>query len=118
MSLHNDLVYVAHMRDTAHKVIQFTAGLSYETFLENEMAQWAVVRGIEVVGEASTKVSSQFCQEHPDWPWKGMRGMRNALIHGYANVDLGIVWDVVTHELPEIHRLTTAVLKEEPGQPR
>jgi uncharacterized protein with HEPN domain len=59
-------------------------------------------RGIEVVGKASTKVSPAFVAAHADWPWAQMRGMRNVSIHGYAEVDLEIVWNVLQNELPDL----------------
>ncbi len=112
MSSHSDLVYVAHIRDAARKVIRFTNGLSFEDFLADELTQWAVIRGMEIIGEASTKISNDFVKQHPDFPWRHMRGMRNVLIHNYADVDLSIVWRVVQEELPELGRLTDAVLTQ------
>ncbi len=111
MSLRNDLVYVAHMRDAASKVMRFTQGLSYEAFLGNEEKQWVVIRGIEIIGEATTKLSAEFVDAHPDFPWKHMRGMRNVLIHNYAEVDLRIVWDAVQKDLPDVERMATALLE-------
>ena len=119
MSLHNDLVYVAHMRDAASKVMRFTEGLSYTAFLADEEKQWAVIRGIEIIGEATTKVSAEFVDAHPDFPWKHMRGMRNVLIHNYADVDLRIVWDAIQKDLPNVKRMATALLEENrPNHPR
>lgn len=113
MSLRSDLVYVAHMRDAAGKVMRFTKGLIYEDFLENEEKQWAVIRGIEILGEASTKISAEFVDAHPEFPWKHMRGMRNVLIHNYADVDLLIVWTAIMEDLPNVDRLANAVLERE-----
>ncbi len=59
MSLHTDRPYLADMRDTARKVLRFTEGVDHERFLANEEKQWVVIRGIEVIGEASTKVSPE-----------------------------------------------------------
>lgn len=59
MSLHTDRPYLADMRDTARKVLRFTEGVDHERFLANEEMQWVVIRGIEVIGEASTKVSPE-----------------------------------------------------------
>lgn len=115
MSLHTDRPYLADMRDTARKVVRFTEGIDHERFLANEEKQWVAIRGIEVVGEASTKVSPEFVAAHPDLPWAQMRGMRNVLIHGYAEVDLEIVWDVLKNELPGlIEKLDQVLSKEDP----
>ncbi|MDA8346577.1 MAG: DUF86 domain-containing protein [Thermaerobacter sp.] len=80
MSLHSDLLYLADMRDAARKVSRFTEGFAYDDFLGNEEKQWAVMHGIEIIGEASTKVSAEFVAAHPDFSWSQMRGMRNVLI--------------------------------------
>lgn len=112
MSLRNDLVYVAHMRDAASKIRRFTEGLSYTAFLADEEKQWAVIRGIEIIGEATTKVSAAFVEAHPAFPWKHMRGMRNVLIHDYADVDLCIVWEVIQKDLPNVERMATALLEK------
>ena len=100
MSLHSDLLYLSDMRDAAGKVLRFAAGTMYQDFLGNEEKQWAIMHGIEIIGEASTKVSAEFVAAHPDLPWKQMRGMRNVLIHGYAEVDLAVVWAIVQEDLP------------------
>jgi hypothetical protein len=63
-----------------------------------------VIRGIEIIGEASTKVSRDFVSSHPNLPWKQMRDMRNVLIHAYAEVDMNVVWDVVQNDLPVLLR--------------
>jgi uncharacterized protein with HEPN domain len=102
MSLHSDRPYLADMRDTARKVLRFMRDIDHEHFLANEEKQWVAIRGIEVIAEASTKVSSAFVAAHADWPWAQMRGMRNVLIHGYAEVDMEIVWNVLQHELPDL----------------
>lgn len=93
---------LSDLRDAARKILRFTAGSTYEDFLANEEKQWAVMHGIEIIGEASAKMSAEFIAAHPDLPWKQMRGMRNVLIHGYADVDLTVVWAVVHEDLPDL----------------
>ena len=117
MSLHSDLLYLADMRDAARKVSGFTEGIEYEDFLGNEEKQWAVMHGIEIIGEASNKVSAEFVTAHPDFSWKQMYGMRNLLIHGYADVDLKVVWDVVKDDLPGLIEKLEQVLGKEPEDP-
>lgn len=110
MSLHSDLLYLSDMRDAARKVLRFAQGSTYQDFLTNEEKQWAVIRGIEIIGEASTKVGAEFVAAHRDLPWKQLRGMRNILIHGYADVDLAIVWGVVQEDLSGLIDLLDQVL--------
>lgn len=113
MSLRSDRVYVSHMRDAARKVMRFTKDITYEDFLDDEEKQWAVIRGIEIIGEACKKISAEFIDAHPEFPWKHMIGMRNVLIHNYANVDLLIVWTAIGEDLPNLNRLARAVLGRE-----
>lgn len=102
------------MAEHARRALRIVRPLrTYERFLEDDLLhQPALIRELEVVGEASIHVSDEFRESHADWPWREMRDMRNQLIHGYASVDLGIVWDTARHGIPKLLRL----LKRELGQ--
>ena len=82
-----DKNYLQHILDAADKTQQFVNGLSYDEFIKNDMAYAATIRELEIIGEASYKISDEFQEAHPDIPWHAMRGMRNHLIHGYFDVD-------------------------------
>ncbi len=77
----------------------FVAGMDEATFCTSRLHQNAVIRSLEVIGEAASNVSPEFRAAHPEIPWREITGMRQRLIHGYAEVDLDIVWSVVTEEL-------------------
>jgi uncharacterized protein with HEPN domain len=95
----------AHLLDivlAARKALTFTDGLTFDRFAGSELHQAAVVRMLEIVGEAAGRLSNEFRDSHPDIPWKQIVGMRNRLIHDYTNVDLPRVWEVVSVYLPEL----------------
>jgi uncharacterized protein with HEPN domain len=79
------------------------------TFLADPRTQDAVIRNLEIIGEAASRISGALQEAHPDLPWEQMRGLRNRLVHAYFDVDLGIVWDVVERELPELATRIAAI---------
>ena len=95
-----DEIYLGEIKEFCQKVIGFTADLSYEQFLGDEKLQLAVVKLIENVGEASKRLSETCRTSHSGVDWKKAMAMRNRLVHDYMDVDLAIVFDVATHEVP------------------
>ncbi len=87
---------------------------THERFVEEDfLHQPALIRELEVTGEASIHVSEEFREEHQDWPWKQLRDTRNHLIHGYAHVDMRVVWDTVQDDLPSLIEKLEQVLGRE-----
>jgi len=86
-----DTVYLKHIRDSLLTIETFTDGLIYEEFLEDKLVQNGVIRELEIIGEATKNLSSDFRSSHPEIPWKDIAGMRDKLIHGYMMVDLDTV---------------------------
>jgi uncharacterized protein with HEPN domain len=86
----------------AEDALSFIEGLNESAFLESALHQSAVIRKLEVMGEAAGKVSKAFCAAHPAIPWKQMTGLRHRLIHDYGDVRLDIVWRVVSEQLPSL----------------
>lgn len=93
------------MRESMQKIARYVAGIDQAAFLADEKTVDAVVRNVEIIGEASKQVPDEFKTRHPQVPWKQMAGMRNRIVHDYAGVDLELVWSVVTTSLPELERL-------------
>lgn len=111
-----DAERVRDMISAAQKALGHVSGLSREAFLESGLHQDAVVRQLEIVGEAAGRVSDEFRSEHPQIPWSAIAGLRNRLIHAYFEVDLDVVWEIVGHELPPlIEQLGATVPPEEGG---
>ena len=84
---------------------EFTHGMSYEMFSEDKKTINAVIRSLEVLGEATKHIPLSFRKKHPDIPWNKMAGMRDVLIHDYMGVDLMTVWKVSQERLPELKSL-------------
>jgi len=95
-----DAALLLDMKLAAEDAQSFIAGLDEEAFLASDLYQSAVIRKLEILGEAAGKVSKAFCAAHPEIPWSQMTGLRLRLIHGYDDVRLDIVWRVVTDLLP------------------
>ena len=95
--------YLDHMRQAATDACSFVEGLSKEGFLADKRTQQAVIMSLIVIGEAATKVMDryvEFADEHPEVPWRSMRGMRNRIAHGYFDINLDVVWDTMQTALP------------------
>src|SRR3989344_6604840 len=88
------------------KIEKYLAGISRDAFLEthNYMMQDAVVRELEIIGEAVRSLSQEFWKNHPEIAWYEIAGMRNRIAHDYADVDLVIVWDAVKEDLPPLKK--------------
>jgi uncharacterized protein with HEPN domain len=84
----------------AEDAIRFVTDLDEAAFMASRLHQHAVIRALEIIGEAAGKVSQDFRTGHPEIPWRDIRGMRHRLIHGYSEVELDIVWGVVRDRLP------------------
>lgn len=95
--------YLQHMLDAIQQIESYTAGIAEEEFLARRLLLDAVVRNIEIIGEAANNVMQHdpvFAGAHPDLSWNAMYAMRNRLSHGYFSVDARIVWRTVQQDLP------------------
>ena len=109
-----DRVYLSHMRDAIAKIDRYLAGADYATFTGNDMMVDAVVRELEIIGEAARNLSVSFVEQHPDIPWSRIKRMRNILIHEYFGVNLKVVWDTSHSNLPQLKAFIESILSEEP----
>jgi len=94
--------YIDDILTAAEKIERFTEDMTYESFVADEKTVDAVLRNFEVMGEAAKNVPPDVRQEYEEMPWTEMAGMRDKLIHGYATVDLEIIWTTVETEIPKI----------------
>ncbi len=101
----DDRAYTEHILHSISKIRDFTNGLIEEDFAANEMIQDAVIRNIEIIGEATKKISDNLKSSHPNIPWKEMAGMRDKLIHDYMGIDVAVVWKTVEKDIPLLERL-------------
>lgn len=107
----DDTVYLYHVLDAIDLIEEYTDEMSENEFLSNSMARDAVVRQIEIIGEAARNISDEFRDLHPNVPWGKMIGIRNKIIHEYFNVNFSIVWDTVQDDLPDLKIIIRSVLK-------
>ena len=99
---------------SARQALEHAAGLNFEAFVADVLRQDAVIRRIELVGEAARRVSEAGRVSHPQLPWAQMIRMRNRIIHEYDQVDLQIVWDTLTDDLPTLIRQLERIVPTEP----
>ncbi len=102
--------YLRHIRDAIARIHAYTVGGRQE-FLARPMVQDAVMRKLEIIGEAVSKLSPEFKRRHPRTPWRRITALRNVLIHEYFGVDIEIVWGVVEKRLPLLKRQIDALLR-------
>lgn len=107
----DDRVYLRHVLDAIGRIRDYTAD-GKDAFFADSKTQDAVVRNLEVIGEAVKNVSVDLRTRHPDVPWRRIAGMRDKMIHEYFGVDLRLVWEVVERELPELGRRIETILNE------
>ena len=105
-------VYLRHILDAIRKVESYTSGIDRDVFETDDMRQDAVIRQIEIIGEASRQLPDDFQEEHDSIPWSDIIGMRNRIAHDYMNVDLDIVWEVIHHDLPSLKSSVQQLLSD------
>ena len=96
-------VYLRHMLDAISRIAEYTKDVKYEDFIKSNLIQAAVIREIEIIGEATKKLTQEFKEKHQDIPWKQIAGMRDKLIHDYFGVDIDAVWDTIQNDIPPLN---------------
>ncbi len=104
--------YITDILNSIDEIDEFIGDIEYEIFSTDKKTINAVIRSLEVIGEAATKIPRDIRERWPEIPWKRMAGMRNKLIHEYFGVDLEIVWEVCTDEIPPLKPSIERLLKE------
>lgn len=101
-----------HILQAIHRVARYTEGKTFNDLLADDMMYYAVVKNIEMMGEAANMLTAEFVASHPETPWKMVKGMRNYIVHEYFQIDNAVVWDVVTNELPKLLEQISHYLNE------
>ena len=96
----DDRSYLLDMLVAARDAVTFAKGLSYDEFATDRRSQLAILKSVEIVGEAASRLSAETKERHPDIPWREITGMRNRLVHVYFDIDLRLVWETVDSDLP------------------
>lgn len=104
-----------HILQAIERIRRYTKGKTFDDFIADDMMYYAVVKNIEIIGEASNMITEEFRNTHPDTPWKLVNGMRNYIVHEYFQVDNNVVWDVITGDFPLLEKQIVAYIMEEPN---
>lgn len=103
-------IFLAHIVESIDAIEGYAAGQTLDTFLNSPKDQDAVIRRLEVIGEAVKNLPEDFKRAHPEIPWGKIAGMRNVLVHEYFVVDIPAVWDTVQDDLPPLKQQIRSVL--------
>ncbi|HIH11457.1 TPA: DUF86 domain-containing protein [Candidatus Woesearchaeota archaeon] len=108
-----DKVYLSHIIQSIDVIETFLKECTKEQFLHNIEKQFAVVRGLEIIGEAVKNLSSAFREEHTFIGWRDIAGTRDVLIHAYFSVDVDLVWNIVKKDLPDLKKEISVIIGKE-----
>lgn len=106
-------IFLQHILESIEAIEESRENLSEETFLNSREKQDAIIRRLEIIGEAVKNLPADFKKDHPELEWEKAMGIRNILIHHYFGIDLRIVWDTVIKSLPEFKKQIKGLIKEE-----
>jgi uncharacterized protein with HEPN domain len=116
MSERGAKAFMQDMLEAARRIRVYTTGMDFDTFKEDYKTQDAVLRNLEVLGEAAKNIPKEFADKHPSLPWREMAGTRDRLIHHYFGVNLDVIWGIVELELPGVISELEKILGLEPSQ--
>jgi len=102
MSKRGDFELVCDIKEAIGRINSYVASFSYDEFLQDSKTQDAVVRNLEIVGEAAKNISDEFKKTHSLIPWKKLAGVRDRLIHHYFGVNFDIIWSIAKDDLPDL----------------
>ncbi len=114
--MRDDAARLLDMLLAARETVALADGLTFAAFERNRMAQLAILKAVENVGEAASGVGADTREAHPEIPWSGIVGMRHRLVHGYFNINLARVWETVARDIPRLIPQLERLVPPETGE--
>ena len=110
------MLYIKDMISAIEKIERYANSISLKEFLENELIQDGIIRNLEVLGEASKNIPEDIRTKYSQIEWRKIAGLRDILIHAYFNVDLSMIWDIISNHLPALKEELLKITKNEGEQ--
>ncbi|MEO9805244.1 MAG: DUF86 domain-containing protein [Reichenbachiella sp.] len=102
MSKRDNTLLLLDMKESSEKILKYTSGLNYDSFISDDKTIDAVVRNFEIIGEAANRIAEDFKAKNPQIEWRKLRGFRNRIVHEYFGIDYEIVWSIVEQDIKEL----------------
>jgi len=107
--MERDSASILDILESARTIRDYVAGMTRQDFLRERQVQDAVIRRLEIIGEATGRISPEFRDAHPEIQWSEIRGMRNQMIHGYDDINMDVVWDTVERDIPHLIKIVESL---------
>lgn len=107
-----DIDRLLHMQECMDNIQEFVEGKTFEEFVANKLLFFAVVKNVEIIGEAAYMLTKEFCANHPVTPWKDIIAMRHVLVHGYYTTSKEFIWATVQYDLPVLRTQVEAYIAD------
>lgn len=108
-----DVERLHHILESIDRIKKFTAGMDYGEFAGNEMAQFAVIKNFEIIGEAAYHLNDELKEKYPEVEWKKIQAFRHILVHDYYRINLEIVWKSKEHKIDDLRKTLAGILEKE-----